>query len=85
MGGTRIADLNLNTLKLSWLTKVGLTPRHLVIDPINNRYLYATLNNEGNVVKVDLTTNKVVRSATAGKCQVLPSPTTVLIFTWSII
>jgi YVTN family beta-propeller protein len=67
MGGTRIADLNLNTLKLSWLTKVGLTPRHLVIDPINNRYLYATLNNEGNVVKVDLTTNKVVKKCYSGK------------------
>ena len=67
MGGTRIADLNLHNLKLSWLGRVGLTPRHLCLDPVDNRYLYATLNNEGNVVKVDLVTNKVVKKCYSGK------------------
>ena len=67
MGGTHIADLNLSNLKLSWLVKVGVTPRHLCLDPVDNRYLYATLNNEGNVVKVDLVTNKVVKKCYSGK------------------
>lgn len=67
MGGTKVADLNLQTMQLSWLGSVGLTPRHLCLDPVYNRYLYATLNNEGKVVKVDLKTRKVVQKCASGK------------------
>ncbi|MFM7070026.1 MAG: YncE family protein, partial [Actinomycetes bacterium] len=52
MGSTRIAKVNLGTYAVSWISGVGLGPRHLVISP-DGRYLFATLNKEGSVVKID--------------------------------
>src|SRR5262249_36133937 len=41
------------------------SPRHLCIDPAG-KYLYATLNGEGRVAKIDLTTRRVVAYASTG-------------------
>ena len=67
MGAGRIAVLNLRNLQLSWINHVGSGPRHLCLDPIYNRYLYVTLNNESNIAKIDLTTNKVIKKVRSGK------------------
>ena len=39
-------------LPLSWISGVGAGPRHLCMAG-NGKYLYATLNSEGNVAKID--------------------------------
>ncbi len=53
----------LDELHLDTLAGVGRSPRHLVLDP-DERYLYATLNGEGVVVRLDLETGEEVRVAT---------------------
>ena len=55
MGSTDVARLDLRTFALSWFRGVGLSPRHVVLDP-TGRYLYATLNGDDRVVKLDTTT-----------------------------
>jgi YVTN family beta-propeller protein len=57
------APPDLDHLHVETLTGIGNAPRHLVLDP-DERYLYATLNGEGVVVRVDLTTGDHLRVAT---------------------
>ena len=52
-------------VEVDWIEDVGLRPRSLVLSP-DDRYLYATLNGGGEVVKVDLSTNEVVSSVETG-------------------
>jgi DNA-binding beta-propeller fold protein YncE len=54
MGGDDVVKVNLATLSEEGSFVVGENPRHLVMDPAG-RYLYASLNAPGQVVKVDLT------------------------------
>jgi DNA-binding beta-propeller fold protein YncE len=65
MGSTRIAAVNLKTFDVSWIPNVGSAPRHLVISP-DDRWLYATINLDGVVDKIDLTTKKVVSRIATG-------------------
>ena len=44
---------------------VGANPRHLVMDPAGD-YLYATLNGDGKVAKIDLDTEDVVDRVSTG-------------------
>ena len=46
-------------VRASWFRGVGLSPRHVVLDP-TGRYLYATLNGDSRVIKIDTTTGNVV-------------------------
>ena len=50
---------------MSWIRGVGSGPRHLCMAG-NGKYLYATLNNEGNVAKIDPKTGKVVDKVDTG-------------------
>lgn len=65
MGSTSIAKIALNDFSLTWISSVGISPRHLSLDPYGN-YIYATLNGEGKVAKIDLKTNKVLQKITTG-------------------
>lgn len=65
MGSTSIAKINLKDFSLTWIKDVGISPRHLSLDP-KGQYLYATLNGEGKVAKIDLTSNRVLNKITTG-------------------
>lgn len=68
MGSTDIAVINLKEpqrFAVQWLRNIGASPRHLNIDP-GGKYLYASLNGEGNIAKIDLSTNKVVNKIRTG-------------------
>ncbi len=52
-------------LELEWIEDVGRGPRSLVLSP-DDRFLYATLNRDGEVVKVDLETNTVLAGVRTG-------------------
>lgn len=66
MGSSDIAVVNLQQpqFALQWLRNIGNGPRHLNID--NGNYLYASLNAEGNVAKIDLSTGKVLKKVNTG-------------------
>ncbi|MGI9607399.1 MAG: YncE family protein [Acidimicrobiales bacterium] len=51
--------------ELEWIEDVGRGPRHLVLSP-DDRTLYATLNGEGRVVKIDIETGEVVEAVRTG-------------------
>ena len=53
MGSYDIARIDLRTFAVRWIRGVGSAPRHLVLGPAGN-FLYATLNGEGRVAKVDV-------------------------------
>ena len=57
--------IDLQSLKLRWLRGVGAA-RHLVIGP-QGSFLYATLNAEGRVAKINLDSGKVVRKIATGR------------------
>ena len=63
MGGSEIVAVDLADLTTRTLAGIGRGPRHLVLGP-EDRYLYATLNHEGVVARMDLETGEVVRVAT---------------------
>jgi DNA-binding beta-propeller fold protein YncE len=65
MGSTWIGVLDMATLELSRIEDVGLQPRHLVMDPAGE-YLYASLDEEASVVKIDLATGSEVSRASTG-------------------
>ncbi|MYA74346.1 MAG: hypothetical protein F4Y27_06690 [Acidimicrobiaceae bacterium] len=67
MGSRDIAVVDLNNLgePLSWIKGVGTSPRSLVLSA-DDRYLFATLNHGGGVVKIDLANRAVVGSAATG-------------------
>jgi len=60
MGSNVLAVINLQTLKKVGSITVGSNVRHVVIDPANPRYLFASLNAGGDVVKVDTLTHRVI-------------------------
>lgn len=51
--------------EIGWIEGVGRGPRSIVLSP-DDRFLYATLNGEGRVIKVDLETNEVVERVATG-------------------
>ena len=64
--GQRLMEYNFATGRLR--TLIALLPgepRHLVIDP-TGRYLYASLNTRGQVVKIDLRLRRIVNRVTTG-------------------
>ena len=68
MGSNKIAVINLKESQrfaVQWLRNIGASPRHLNIDPAG-KYLYASLNAEGNIAKIDLSTSKVVNKVRTG-------------------
>ncbi|MEO1431830.1 MAG: YncE family protein [Cyanobacteria bacterium J06633_8] len=68
MGSTDIAVISLKESQdfaVNWLRNIGASPRHLNIAPTGD-YLYASLNGEGNIAKIDLSTNKVVSKVRTG-------------------
>ncbi|MDH3731747.1 MAG: hypothetical protein OES13_11620 [Acidimicrobiia bacterium] len=66
MGGRDIAVVWLGEpYPVQYIRNVGASPRHLVLDPAG-RYLYATLNGSGQVIKIDLETWGVVGSVATG-------------------
>jgi len=52
-------------LELEWIEGVGRGPRSVVLSP-DDKYLYATLNGEGRVIKIDLETNEVIERVRTG-------------------
>lgn len=55
-----------NGVELDWIEDVGTGPRSIVLSP-DERYLYATLNRDGEVVKIDLETREVVAEVRTGE------------------
>ncbi len=66
MGSSDIARVDLRTFAVSWIRGVGNAPRHLVLDPVDSRYLYVTLNGENDIAKVDLNGGRVVAKVSTG-------------------
>ncbi len=67
-GSTDIAVVSLKEAQLftvNWLRNIGASPRHLNIAP-TGEYLYASLNGEGSIAKIHLSTNKVVSKVRTG-------------------
>lgn len=67
MGSRDIAVVDLDNLgaPLEWITEVGTSPRSLVLSA-DDRYLFATLNHGGGVVKIDLESKAVIGRAATG-------------------
>ena len=67
MGGSEIAIVDLSNLAapVSFIEGIGRAPRSLLLSP-DGRYVYASLNHDGGVVKIDLETNAVVGTAYTG-------------------
>jgi YVTN family beta-propeller protein len=51
--------------EIDWIRDVGRGPRHVVLSP-DDSTLYATLNGEGRVIKIDLETGEVVERVRTG-------------------
>ncbi|MFZ4516440.1 MAG: cytochrome D1 domain-containing protein [Acidimicrobiia bacterium] len=66
MGARSIAKVAIGSGALTWLRNVGNGPRHLVMDS-TGRWLYATLNQEGAVIKIDTQSDTVVRRVRTGQ------------------
>jgi YVTN family beta-propeller protein len=64
MGTRDVAVVDLTTFAVEHIT-VGSGPRHLVLDPAG-QFLYVTLNSEGRIAKVDLTSRSVVTKVSTG-------------------
>lgn len=52
-------------LEVEWIEDVGRAPRSVVLSP-DDRFLYATLNGDGEVVKIDVASNTVIASVRTG-------------------
>ena len=59
-----IGDWNLD-FEIDWIEDVGNGPRSVVLSP-DDQWLYATLNGDGKVVKIDADTGEVVESVRTG-------------------
>ena len=66
MGSQDIAVVSLSDFPINRLENVGSSPRHLVIAP-DGSFLYATLNGDGRVVKIDLESGAVVARVATGR------------------
>ncbi len=51
--------------EIDWLDDVGRGPRSVVLSP-DDKFLYATLNGEGRVIKIDLETREIVEKVRTG-------------------
>lgn len=60
----RLGDWQLD-FELDWLEDVGRSPRSVVLSP-DDKFLYATLNGEGRVIKIDLATREIVEKVRTG-------------------
>jgi len=70
MGSSVLAQVNLATHKIARQISVGSNVRHVVIDPVNGRFLYASLNASGVVVKLDRVSGRVMnRIHTGAGCR----------------
>ena len=70
MGSNVLAQVNLATHKVVRQISVGSNVRHVVIDPIDGRYLYASLNASGVVVKLDRISGRIIsRVHTGAGCR----------------
>ncbi len=56
---------NIDELDVRWLRDVGSAPRSVVLSP-DDQTLYATLNGEGRVIKIDLASGEVVERVRTG-------------------
>jgi YVTN family beta-propeller protein len=65
MGSYDIGVMNLDTFSLSWFKGIGRSPRHLNLSP-DNKFLYASLNGEGMVAKVNTESGKLVKKVFTG-------------------
>lgn len=50
---------------MRWLEGVGRGPRSVILSP-DDRFLYATLNGEGRVIKIDVETGEVIERVSTG-------------------
>lgn len=67
MGSDVLDVVSLAKHKLLGAWYVGSNVRHVVIDPVSGRYIYATLNAPGDVVKVDRATGHVIKVVHTGQ------------------
>lgn len=67
MGSTVIDIINLSTFKIVGQIGGVYNVRHVVIDPANNKFLYASLNMPGDVVKIDRFSGKILAEAHTGE------------------
>jgi YVTN family beta-propeller protein len=72
MGSTKIAAIDLETYDVNYITNVGRSPRHLVLDK-NDEYLYCSLNSSSELVKINLKTDERI------KCKTKAGPRTMIL------
>ena len=65
MGSRDIAVIDISDFSVEMIGNVGRSPRHLVLDP-DGRFLYVSLNGEGKLAKLDLSTGEVVSRVATG-------------------
>ena len=65
MGGRDIGVVDLDDLTVTTIGGVGRQPRHLVLSP-DGTILYASLNGEGSLAKIDLQSEEVVGKVRTG-------------------
>ena len=64
-GTAQVADDWNVDIELDWINDVGRSPRSVVLSP-DDQFLYATLNGEGRVIKIDLETREVIENVRTG-------------------
>ena len=64
-GEVEFLEIPANDVELDWIDDVGAGPRHVVLSP-DDAHLYVTLNSEGRVAKIDLSTGEVVEKVRTG-------------------
>ena len=72
MGSTKIATIDLETYDVNYITNVGRSPRHLVLDK-NDEFLYCSLNSSSELVKINLKTDERI------KCKTKAGPRTMIL------
>lgn len=66
MGSQDLARVSLKDFSVEYIQGVGNAPRHVVIDPVEGRYLYVTLNGDSQVAKIDLQIDRVIAKTRTG-------------------
>ncbi len=67
MGSDVIDIISLTSFKIVGQIGGLYNVRHVVIDPANSRYLYASLNQPGDVVKIDRISGKILAETHTGE------------------
>jgi YVTN family beta-propeller protein len=60
MGARRIAVIDLDSYKISWIKNTGGGPRHISIDP-NHRFIYVSVKWSSYLLKIDLKRKKIIK------------------------